>query len=205
MSRWHFLHVIVEQRGGIKMTNIERAMFLMGAHRLPNTRKLKHDAADFRWYISDIGVRHFHPDELLIPEHPRHSRQKQIEKIMARLGYKYLLPKPFMWPRLACVLLFADVLRGIAEKPIRIKYAWRPHDFNEAIAGARQSDHIEGNALDLVFVSKQNLAKVKHIFLDPLYTSHAGDFLQLSIGEYGTRTLHVGLFSSKGKRRWNNG
>ncbi len=82
--------------------------------------------------------------------------------------------------------VFEDI-RGIWNKPITIHSAYRTPEYNKKIGGARNSQHVQGRALDL--------APPKGIKLDDFYNkikSNASEFGIHGLGKY-TTFVHVDI------------
>ncbi|MFS8180912.1 D-Ala-D-Ala carboxypeptidase family metallohydrolase [Pseudovibrio denitrificans] len=96
----------------------------------------------FAAFCAGLGLRHFSAEELLFmgeshsnPEHPAFGLNS--------------LPSPELWSNIVPTIMVADRLREASGGPLTILSAYRSPDYNEAIDGAKQSQHVKFAALDV--------------------------------------------------------
>ena len=68
-----------------------------------------------------------------------------------RKGVRNSTPPRALWDNLVPTLRIVDALRGHLGKPCRILSSYRSPDYNRAVGGAPQSQHLQFNALDIAF------------------------------------------------------
>jgi hypothetical protein len=145
----------------------------------------------FNAYLVASGVHDFTGSDFTRPNHPDIAR---------KLGYTNFVPPQQWWDRGAALALLAQGVQRAVGAPINIRNWWRPDDYNRqpGVDGARASDHITANALDLDYASAAQREKAE-IFLRSLQA--AAPWLNMSLG-LGAATTHVGLLSPRGHREW---
>lgn len=118
-------------------------------------------------------------------------------------------PYPQQWRGTRAVTLAAEfeVIRGIVGAPITIGSAYRTPEHNRAVGGARNSQHVEGRALDLYpprrWTVARFLAVIREVALQPgsalfgvgIYPS----FIHIDVRP---RPSHGQLVVWQGKRAW---
>lgn len=173
------------------MNHVEAAILSLGgaANKIPVYQDSLGD------YLSAVGVRWTTGAEWSIPYGALRRR------IMRQCGYTSLTPPRLSWPVVAALALVIDRCRNAARGPVIIKWAWRPPEVNRLAGGAPESDHLMACAADVVFASVLAKQRALNQVLEPLYRLNLWD---ISLG-VGWKTVHVGLFSEKGHRRWTYG
>ena len=148
-------------------------------------------------YMKDLNVRFFSVREVVTPYQ---------KKVASRFGYSVLLPPQDMWAGLGLVLLVADVGRAAVNPRkgppgIRLRNAYRPLDYNEAVGGAPSSSHIHALGVDLDFkeAAHARLAEGAFRALEDRYPE-----LRLALG-IGKKTINVDVGTDKGTRTWGYG
>jgi uncharacterized protein YcbK (DUF882 family) len=68
-----------------------------------------------------------------------------------RKGVKNSPPPKRLWQNIVSTLRIVDELRAFFGKPCHILSSYRSPDYNRAVRGASLSQHLEFNALDIVF------------------------------------------------------
>lgn len=71
------------------------------------------------------------------------------------LGFNVFVPPQEVWVCVATLALIHHKLRSLAGSPVYVRNAWRPKNYNAAVGGAEESDHITGRAFDLDFTSEE--------------------------------------------------
>lgn len=143
----------------------------------------------FEDYLAACGVHYFPGREVAAAHKPF---------IANALGYgPWLLPHVRLWSRAAVLGLLADQLRRAAGAAVRCRNWWRPHDYNLRVGGAAASDHVDACAFDLDFGSRLQRGRAQKV-VEHYYSVGMFD---MSLG-VGARTIHVGVFSPGGHRRW---
>lgn len=145
--------------------------------------KLKFDA----WWDA-LGLRYFAADEATYPHRPNIAR---------RLGWVHLVPPVQLWPWLGLVMHIADEVRDSVGRPVTLRNAWRPSNYNAAVAKSTDSDHIDACGIDLDFDSVESRRVAEGV----LRRHYDRAELQLSLG-LGAQSIHVGVLSRKGQRHW---
>lgn len=174
----------------VALKNAKRVLGMTGVP-LPGTdgihrQKTAHEALEM--WLDDEGPRYFSVNEVTRPNQRGKARD---------CGWEYLVPPMHLWPWVGLVLRVADILRESVGRSVRLRNLWRPHGYNEAVGGASKGDHPDACGVDLDFSSHQD-QRVAEGVLRSLYDIHE---LQLSVG-LGRTSLHVGVLSQRGRRRW---
>jgi uncharacterized protein YcbK (DUF882 family) len=83
----------------------------------------------------------------------KHFGAAEFESYFAarRSGVKNSQPPRKLWKNILPTLRIIDDLRASFGKPCRILSSYRSPDYNRAVGGATHSQHLEFNALDIVF------------------------------------------------------
>jgi uncharacterized protein YcbK (DUF882 family) len=68
-----------------------------------------------------------------------------------RHGARNSPPPKRLWKNIVATLRVVDEVRASFGKPCRILSSYRSPDYNQAVGGASLSQHLEFNALDIVF------------------------------------------------------
>lgn len=77
------------------------------------------------------------------------------------LGKFYAIPPRTWWPRMIRTLVeVAEPLRAGYGGPIEVKAGWRPADYNRAVDGGKNSQHIPFRAVDLNTSDDQRLREL---------------------------------------------
>jgi hypothetical protein len=142
-------------------------------------------------YLRVSGVRKITAQQLTRPHHSNIAREH---------GYDIFLPRKEWWSRGAALALLAEAVEEAVGDQVVIRNWWRPKPYNadRRVAGAARSDHLSGHAIDIDFHSARS-AQRAHRWLEDL--GRKNPWLRMSIGS-GPRTLHVGIDSPLGSRRW---
>ena len=158
----------------------------------------------FQEYLDAVGVTHFAAWEYVVPNNTA---------VADRCGFDILLPERSWWRKAAALGLLADQLRRLVNEPVTLRNWWRPPCYNEAVGGAANGDHPDGDALDLDFRSARSRADAqRHLceqywsrdLLEPHEIAEGSGLnprLNLSVG-LGGATIHLGLLSRNGRRFW---
>ncbi len=142
----------------------------------------------FAGWFGQLGVVYFSADEVTTPNHRGLARD---------LGWEYLVPPVQLWPWVALVVRVSDLLRESVGRAVRMRNLWRPLNYNEAVRGSPRGDHPDACGVDLDFSSHED-QRVAEGVIRSLYPRAE---LQLSVG-LGRTSLHVGVLSLRGHRRW---
>lgn len=142
----------------------------------------------YQAYLSATGISYVSAKEMCTPHHL---------DIASELGYEAFVPKHEWWDRGAALASLFDYLRKDLGKPIVVRNWWRPEDYNEKVGGAKASDHIGAYAFDMDFKTQDDRRHVEAL-LEGLYNDLE---LKMSLG-LGGYTIHLGLLSERGNRRW---
>jgi hypothetical protein len=152
--------------------------------------------AGFQAYLKDssVNTEWASARELTTPNHPN---------IAAKYGYTVFLPPHVWWPKGAALALMQNRMREHLGKPIVIYNWWRPTEYNTdpVVGGAPRGDHPDADAVDLGFKSHADKNKALEI-PQSLYSSEPE--LALTIGTYSSPSLHIGIQSDKGRRKYYN-
>jgi uncharacterized protein YcbK (DUF882 family) len=83
----------------------------------------------------------------------KHFGAAEFESYFAarRSGVKNSPPPRKLWQNILPTLRIVDDLRASFGKPCRILSSYRSPDYNRVVGGATRSQHLEFNALDIVF------------------------------------------------------
>lgn len=149
------------------------------------------DLEGFQNYLSDTGVQYFNAKEFLIPHKPDVAKELDLPSIF--------LPERSKWALGAVLGLIADRLRKEVKSPVRLRNWWRPEEYNKAVGGSKRSDHVGAYALDLDFKNAE--LKNKASKLVEMIAKVLPD-LKISMGIYRGVSLHIGVLSPLGARRW---
>lgn len=139
-------------------------------------------------YLKKLGIKYTTAKEMTRPW------QKSVAE---GLGYESFDPPTSWYPKYGFLALIFDKCRAAAGGPCIIRNVWRPQEYNDAVGGAPNSDHIFAHAMDIDYATSEAREKAVKEVLDPLYYSPL--HLDMSIGS-GNRTTHVGFFTRH--RRW---
>lgn len=169
------------------MSMMPAYMVLAALDAIPDVEGLSLDA-----FLGASGVRHFTAREVARPHNARAA---------TRLGYKNLDPGSELWPRVGAVLLLCDVCRDAASSPVRLRNLWRPDDYNAAVGGSVDSDHIHCLGADLDFRTADACRRAEGA-VRALHERYPQ--LRISLG-IGRKSLHVGLLTRRGTRTWGYG
>ena len=142
----------------------------------------------FQEYLNETGIKFVSAKEMCTPHHPQ---------IASDLGYAAFVPEKGWWVRGAALAALFDHLRAKLGKPITVRNWWRPAEYNAKVGGAKGSDHVGAYAFDMDFKTKKDRQQVEEV-LEGFYKDPD---LQMSLG-LGGYTIHLGLCSEKGNRRW---
>lgn len=162
------------------------------------------DIDGFALYLDAVGVQHVTAADLAEPYN---------EAAATMCGFDFLLPEPDEWEKAAALALFTDVLTELVGEPIFLRNWWRPPCYNDAVGGAADGDHPDGDAVDLDFSSPE-VRGIAQGFLCETYWnadivtpeqilpgSDLDPRLNMSIGLGGV-TIHLGVLSGGGRRFW---
>lgn len=172
------------------MTPHEAAVYVLTGHEPPDVTQYALTVSSLQDYFNYAGIRWFTAKEFTTPHHP---------DIAAHLGIVNLLPKQEYWHKAVALAALADRLRTLIVSPIMVRNWWRPETppYNRLVGGAPSSDHIEADAIDMDFKDRLTRGKAERYLLS-LYNKNLFD---LSLG-LGARTIHMGIYSFKGRRQW---
>jgi hypothetical protein len=98
---------------------------------------------EFSDFINSLNLKFFKPYEFLVMG-GRHSDPH------SPAFKKNSLPTRDLWTNIGKTASMLDRFRGMIGAPVRITNAYRNSAYNAAIGGAKQSQHLEFNALDFV-------------------------------------------------------
>lgn len=168
---------------------LERAIKFFGGTASVNPASFPMTMDGYQEYLDALGVEHFTAQEMLTPNHETTART---------LGYKIFLPPHRWWKRGGAHALLADELRKLVAEPVVMRNWWRPTEYNAAVDGAADSDHVTAHAVDLDYRSAASRRKAEKR-LRELYNGET--WLQMSLG-LGGQTTHVGLLSPGRQRDW---
>jgi|TARA_R100001510_G_C7630234_1_gene189208 hypothetical protein len=156
--------------------------------RIANPNKYDTTYDGYGGYLDEMGVKYVSSKEMCTPHHP---------DIASDLGYDAFVPFRDMWDRGGALASVFDHLRADLGKPIVVRNWWRPADYNEKVGGAPGSDHVGAYAIDMDFKTHDDRRHVERV-LEGLYKDPELD-MSLGLGGY---TIHMGLCSERGNRRW---
>lgn len=142
-------------------------------------------------------------DAVLASAGVRNFRSAEVTKLRKTPGPSYAIPHRDAWPKMVRTLQLLQRVRDQLGAPITIYNGFRPEDYNKAVGGARDSDHIWAEAVD-AYVERPHQDAFM-MALARLYDVE-GARLKMSFGVYGDpRTgeqleAHVGTGSRQ--RTW---
>ncbi len=140
-------------------------------------------------FLDDIGpFPYLTADEIVNPHHM---------DIAKELGYDELLPPKESWEVVACLSILHHECRKRARGGVFVRNCHRPSDYNARVGGSAGSDHLNGRAFDMDFHTPEARKRALK-YLRNMYDNEA---LELSLG-VGDKTIHVGVLSENGNRRW---
>ena len=93
---------------------------------------------NYEEFLEGLSLRHFHPREIT----------SQGERV--RNGVHNSLPPESKWGAIVQVLWVADLARHELGFSLTVTSAYRSPDYNSAVGGASQSQHLANTALDLI-------------------------------------------------------
>ena len=143
----------------------------------------------FEGVLDALPLRYFRCREILSPH------RKQIAR---ELGYgeRFDVPEA-MWRNGITILLIADKIRHAVGHPVQMRNFYRPADYNKAVGGSENSDHIEARAVDLDFATAAD-----RMFAQGFVRGLADAFPSSGWGlGIGMRSLHVGIGRTRGSGR----
>lgn len=162
------------------------------------------DIDGLQLYLDEVGVQHVTAPDLVEPYN---------EAAAAMCGLVYLLPEQGEWEKAAALALFTDVLTELVGEPIFLRNWWRPPCYNDAVGGAADGDHPDGDAIDLDFSSPATRAIAEGFLCETYWNqdivapqqilpgSGLDPRLNMSVG-LGNITIHLGVLSGGGRRFW---
>jgi uncharacterized protein YcbK (DUF882 family) len=108
-------------------------------------------ATDLEKYIDSLGLRHFKGRELT-----------WLWSRKTKGGVSNSVPPRSLWPNIVQTLVVVDRVRHELDRPLQITSAYRSPAYNAAVGGARFSQHVVFNALDVFSpgVSPARLAEI---------------------------------------------
>lgn len=166
----------------------EAAIQIIGG-RVVDPQSFPFTQAGFQSYLDATGVKHFSAKEMTTPNHIG---------LAHRTGFSIFLPPYKWWPRGAALAKLADMLRDLVNRPVRMRNWWRPEKYNKLVGGAKSSDHILAEGVDLDYGTREGRRKAEKFLKD---FREQNPWLGMSLG-LGARTTHVGLLTKRGKRTW---
>lgn len=175
------------------MTPHEAAVYVLCGRPPPALTNSDRTMVALQDYLNYAGVKFFTAKEMVTP----HNMQ-----VAESLGFVMLIPKPEDYHKGVALALLADRLREVVKGPIKMRNWYRPSTppYNAMVGGASESDHVTACAVDLDFQGRFARSKAESYLLS-LYDKKLFD---LSLG-LGARSIHVGMYSPKGQRKWTYG
>lgn len=113
-------------------------------------------------------------------------------------------PMRALWPSIVPALQLAQMLRDELGHPIVVGNGYRPEDYNTAVRGSRNSQHMHNRALDLDLPSTHAETKHREAFADAvgrLWHKH-GDALKMGIGVYEKNPKRIHIDTGYRARFW---
>ena len=99
----------------------------------------KQRETEFRAFIKSLGLKHFTAQEFI-----NYSRR-------TRNGVKNSLPPKYLWRNIVPAIIIVDALRAKFGKSCTLLSTYRSPAYNRAVGGAKRSQHLQFNALDIAF------------------------------------------------------
>lgn len=159
-----------------------------------NPYEFSHDLAGLDNFLKASGIRYFSAEEIVTPHKPG---------IAKKVGYELFLPPRCRWLGGAAIIMIADRIRAKINHPIHFRNWWRPRPYNNKVASAKASDHIQARAIDIDFVGSLG-HKHKRTALKWLCSEFWKEGYDIQLGMYASTALHIGLESPKfgGQKRY---
>jgi hypothetical protein len=151
-------------------------------------REYEQTIEGFQSYLDATGISYVSAKEMCTPHNL---------SVASELGYEEFVPQYDWWDRGAALAAFFEHLREDLGKPIVVRNWWRPEDYNAKVGGAKSSDHIGAYAFDMDFKTHDDRRHVEAM-LESFYKDLE---LEMSLG-LGGYSIHLGLRSERGNRRW---
>ena len=162
------------------------------------------DLDSFQQYLDAVGVQYTTGAEIVEPYN---------QAAATGCGLSILLPERDEWEKIGALALFTDELTELVGEPIYMRNWWRPPCYNDAVGGAANGDHPDGDAVDLDFMSNASRAMAQEFLCETYWDqdivepeqiapgSGLDPRLNMSVGLGGV-TIHLGVLSQGGRRFW---
>lgn len=109
----------------------------------------------YRQFLAGLRIKHFDPSEVISQaDRTRSTPQGRV---------KNSIPPEELWDNMVRTLWIVDLVRTKAGKPISITSAFRNEAYNRACGGAKNSQHKQNCALDLIPHGFPPLALFNHL------------------------------------------
>lgn len=158
-------------------------------------------------YLHACRISHFRAAELCLANVPTDGLEVALPTDPLT-GRAVLLPARHAWPRAACILSLAELIRQ-RSGPLKVKHWWRPSALNAAVGGAAGSDHLSASAIDFAARDADELAEAVALIVEPLWRAESAcPVWGLSLGHRaGSTVIHIGCWAPRtidtGRaRRW---
>ena len=175
----------------------QRFIEILGGQYIDSSQ-FENNFSDLDQFLIDSQIVNFSAREIAIARTP---------EVAAECGLENLIPPQGNWMKAASILLIFEDVRRFINAPIWVTSWFRPPCYNRLVGGATNSDHISADAIDVVFKSKIDLKIAQKYLCEMYWHPQDGSLiydwnpLNMSIGLGGT-TMHISLFSKKGRRSW---
>jgi len=130
-------------------------------------------------YLQSFGVEHFTAREVTLLRRWGVARE----------------PMRTTWPAMVPTLILAEMLRRELGHPLAVGSGYRPADYNSAVGGATNSQHLHNRAMDIDLPSAHATTAHRVAFADAVgrLWHEYGDALRMGIGVYekNPRRIHI--------------